>query len=47
MSMVASHQRRWTREGLRDRILAALHGELAEAGRIDWELGPPRPAAPG
>ena len=37
-STVASRQRRWTREGLWDRILAVLQGELAEAGRIDWEL---------
>lgn len=36
-STVASRQRRWTREGLWGRILAALQGELAEAGRIDWE----------
>jgi transposase len=37
-STVASRQRRWTHEGLWGRILAALQGELAEAGRIDWEL---------
>jgi transposase len=27
---VASRQRRWTREGLWNRILAVLHGELAD-----------------
>ena len=37
-STVASRQRRWTREGLWDRILAALQRELVDAGRIDWEL---------
>ena len=37
-STVASRQRRWTREGLWDRILAALQRELAAAGRIDWEV---------
>jgi transposase len=37
-STVASRQRRWTREGLWNRILAVLQGELAEAGQIDWEL---------
>jgi transposase len=37
-STVASRQRRWTRQGLWDRILAVLQGELADAGRIDWEL---------
>lgn len=28
--------RRWTREGLFDRVLHALHLELDEEGRIDW-----------
>src|SRR5437868_5813468 len=37
-STVASRQRRWTREGLWDRILAVLQCELADAGRIDCEL---------
>ena len=37
-STVASRQRRWTREGLWDRVLAALQRELADAGRIDWAL---------
>ena len=37
-STVASRQRRWTREGLWDRVRAALQRELADAGRIDWEL---------
>jgi transposase len=37
-STVASRQRRWAREGLRARILAALQRELADAGRIDWAL---------
>ena len=37
-STVASRQRRWTREGLWDRILAMLQGELADTGRIDWKL---------
>ena len=35
---VASRLRRWTREGLWDRILAALQRELDAAGQIDWEL---------
>ena len=33
-----SRQRRWRREGLWRRILAALQRELADAGRIDWTL---------
>ena len=35
-STVYSRFPRWTREGLWDRVLAALQRELA-AGRIDWE----------
>jgi transposase len=35
---VASRQRRWTREGLWDRLLAALQRELDAVGQIDWEL---------
>jgi transposase len=30
--------RRWTRAGLRGRVLAALQRELAAAGRLDWQL---------
>lgn len=35
---VYSRQRRWTREGLWDRILAALQCELADRGRVDCDL---------
>lgn len=42
-STVASRQRRCTREGLLDRILAVLQGELADAGRIDREARDPLP----
>lgn len=37
-STVASRQRRWTREGLWDRILETLQRELADAGQIEWAL---------
>jgi transposase len=37
-STVHSRFRRWTREGLWDRILAALQRELDAAGQIDWRL---------
>ena len=37
-STVSSRQRRWTHEGLWNRILAVLLGELAEAGQLDWAL---------
>lgn len=37
-STVASRQRRWTREGLWDRILEALQRELADTGQIEWTL---------
>lgn len=30
--------RRWTREGLFERILNALHVSLDESGRIDWSV---------
>lgn len=33
---VYGRHRRWTREGLFDRILQRLHLELDEEGRIDW-----------
>ena len=33
---VYGRYRRWTREGLFDRILRKLHLELDEEGRIDW-----------
>jgi transposase len=33
---VYGRYRRWTREGLFDRILRRLHLELDEEGRIDW-----------
>jgi transposase len=35
---VASRQRRWTREGLWDRLLAALARDLDAVGQIDWAL---------
>ena len=35
---VASRLRRWTREGLWDRILEALHRDLDAVGQIDWAL---------
>ena len=35
---VYSRFRRWTREGLWQRILDTLHRELEAAGQIDWEL---------
>jgi transposase len=34
---VYGRYRRWTREGLFDRILHTLHLQLDEEGRIDWE----------
>lgn len=37
-STVASRFRRWTREGLWDRILRVLRRELDAAGQIDWGL---------
>jgi transposase len=46
-STVASRQRRWTREGLWDRVLAALQRELADAGRIDWACGASTAATSG
>jgi len=35
---VYSRYRRWTREGLFDRILQRLHLELDTDGRIDWDV---------
>jgi transposase len=35
---VYSRYRRWTREGLFDRVLERLHLELDEDGRIDWDV---------
>jgi len=35
---VYGRYRRWTREGLFDRILARLHVSLDEHGRIDWSV---------
>ncbi len=35
---VYDRYRRWTREGLFDRILHRLHLELDEDGRIDWDV---------
>lgn len=35
---VYGRYRRWTREGLIDRILARLHVQLDESGRIDWSV---------
>ena len=35
---VYSRYRRWTREGLFDRILRRLHLELDDQGRIDWSV---------
>jgi transposase len=35
---VYSRYRRWTREGLFDRILHRLHLELDDDGRIDWSV---------
>lgn len=35
---VYGRYRRWTREGLFDRILNALHVSLDEDGRIDWSV---------
>jgi transposase len=35
---VYGRYRRWTREGLFDRILNALHVTLDEEGRIDWSV---------
>ena len=35
---VYDRYRRWTREGLFDRILHRLHIELDDDGRIDWDV---------
>jgi len=35
---VYGRYRRWTREGLFDRILQRLHLELDDDGRIDWDV---------
>ncbi len=35
---VYGRYRRWTQEGLFDRILERLHLELDEDGRIDWDV---------
>jgi len=35
---VYDRYRRWTREGLFDRILNRLHLELDDDGRIDWDV---------
>lgn len=35
---VYGRYRRWTREGLFDRILTALHVTLDDQGRIDWSV---------
>lgn len=35
---VYGRYRRWTREGLFDRVLNALHVSLDEHGRVDWSV---------
>ena len=35
---VYGRYRRWTREGLFDRIVERLHLELDDDGRIDWDV---------
>jgi transposase len=37
-STVASRFYRWTRAGIRDRVLAALQAQADESGQLNWEV---------